>query len=466
MNDWAMRRKSIYLGVTFLLLGIVVFGFFWKFWYKSPVCNDGIKNGDETGVDCGGSCSLICKDYAFSPIIRWDPRIFEISPGVWSVLVYVENPNTNAEATYLPYTFTLYDSNNQIVATRTSATILPKRKTVGIFEGPINLPQDRRPRRAIFEIGGSVVWQKDILPNPELEIRHSPLTRIDSFPRIEAQVINRSIDDVKNLELVVSIFDGRDNAIAASRTFIDKIAKNESRDVFFTWPKPFNLGERACSKPSNVMLAIDRSGSMASLGSKPPEPLTSVKNAASYFVEQLKSSDRVGLVSFSSQASEVPDNLLSNDFESIKEEISSIDIAQDGTQYTNIYEALRSSWAELMSPRVVEPSSKVIVLLTDGRATFPKNPNGKTEEDDISYAEDLARKEAEQIKLSGIDIFTIGLGNNVSEEFLRAIATKKDNFFYAPTIEELKDIYSKISSDICKEVPARIEITYKVFGSQ
>ena len=24
---------------------------------SSPTCSDGIKNGDETGVDCGGSCS-------------------------------------------------------------------------------------------------------------------------------------------------------------------------------------------------------------------------------------------------------------------------------------------------------------------------------------------------------------------------------------------------------------------------
>lgn len=466
MNDWAMRRKSIYLGIIFAIVAIVLFSFFWKYWYRAPLCNDGIKNGDEVGVDCGGSCSLICKNYAIAPIIRWDPRIFEISPGAWSVLVYVENPNTDAEATYLPYTFTLYDSNNQIIATRTSATILPQRKTVGIFEGPINLPQNVRPRRAIFEIGSNVVWQKDSLAYPELEVKHSPLTRTDSAPRIEAQVTNRSIEEVRNIELVVSVFDGKDNAIAASRTFIDRIAKNESKDVFFTWPKPFDLGARACSKPSSVVLAIDRSGSMSSLGANPPEPLTSVKNAASFFVDQLKPSDRVGVVSFASEASASPDKALSNDFVAAKESILGINIGKEGTQYTNIYSALRNSWAELISTRGDEASSKVLVLLTDGRATYPKNPVGKTEEDDIFYAEELARKEASEIKSSGILIFAIGLGDDVSTEFLKNIATKEENFFYAPTTDDLKSIYSKISSDICKEVPARIEITYKVFGSE
>ena len=28
----------------------------------SATCLDGIRNGDETGIDCGGSCGIICRD--------------------------------------------------------------------------------------------------------------------------------------------------------------------------------------------------------------------------------------------------------------------------------------------------------------------------------------------------------------------------------------------------------------------
>ena len=28
----------------------------------SESCQDGVKNGDELGIDCGGSCPNVCKD--------------------------------------------------------------------------------------------------------------------------------------------------------------------------------------------------------------------------------------------------------------------------------------------------------------------------------------------------------------------------------------------------------------------
>ena len=45
------------------------------------------------------------------------------------------------------------------------------------------------------------------------------------------------------------------------------------------------------------MLLLDRSGSMASLGFNPPQPLSDAKEAAVSFIKQLGSSDRVGIIS-------------------------------------------------------------------------------------------------------------------------------------------------------------------------
>src|SRR3989344_5980909 len=179
MEDWASRRKNIYLGVMVIVLSAVSFTIFWKFWYTAPTCFDRFENGDETGVDCGGSCSLICSADAMKPIIRWDPRLFEVSPGLWSVLIYVENPNVNAMATYLPYTFTIYDENNSVFAVRNGATILPRNKTVGIFEGGITTAQEgAKPKRATFELGDKIIWEKTKSQDPNLTIAHSPLLRL------------------------------------------------------------------------------------------------------------------------------------------------------------------------------------------------------------------------------------------------------------------------------------------------
>lgn len=464
MSDWASRRKSIYLGVLVLILTSVSFLIFWNYWYEVPTCSDNFKNGDETGVDCGGSCALICRADAIKPVVRWDPRLFEVLPGTWSALVYVENLNTDAEASYAPYSFTIYGEGNQVLAERKGVTILPKNKTVGIFEGSINIPSEARPQRAIFELGNDIVWKKSEKDEVSLTIKNTPLLRLDNSPRVEASVKNEGSDDVTNIELVVSVFDGLDNAIAASRTFIAKLKKNEETNIFFTWPRPFDLGSRACENPSNVMLMIDRSGSMSSLGTKPPEPLTSAKNAANFFVEQLGDNDKVGVISFATEVRDPIDSFLTSDFGATQSAIQAIAIEEGSTQYTNIYAGLRGSWQELISSRAIDGASKVAVLLTDGKATYPRNPEGGTEADDIKYAEGVALKEASDAKKDGISIYTIGLGDGINESFLKNVASAGENYFYAPTPDKLQTIYKNISSRICKEVPARIEITYKIFG--
>jgi Mg-chelatase subunit ChlD len=465
MSDWASRRKAIYLGTIVLLLSAASFAVFWKFWYRAPTCFDNLKNGDETGVDCGGSCSFVCSTGVIKPIVRWDPRLFEVLPGLWSVLVYVENPNTNVDATYVPYSFTIYDGDNKVLVERKGATILPKNKTVGIFEGSINIDEKTKPKRAVFQLGDNIVWKKSEKSEEDIVITNSPLLKIDSEPRVEANIKNNGAEEIKNIELVAVIFDGSDNAIAASRTFVESLKKNEDADMFFTWPKPFELGSKVCEKSSDVVLLLDRSGSMSSLNTNPPQPLSTAKEAAISFIEQLNSRDKVGMVSFATQSNDPIDLNLTSDFGSAGQVVRSVGIEASSTQYTNIYEALHSAWQELVSARAQDQSSKIIILLTDGVANNPRDPEGKSEADDIKYAENMAVKESSNAKKDNLSIYTIGLGEKINESFLKTIASKEENYFFAPSALNLETIYKNISSKICKEVPARIEITYKIFGS-
>lgn len=462
MNEWASRRKSIYLGFVVIFFTLVAFLIFWKFWYSTPTCSDGVKNGDEIGVDCGGSCSLVCSREALPLVIRSDPRVFEVIQNVWSVIIYIENQNSNFDASYVPYTFYFYGDDNKLLYTREGITFIPKSKISGIFEGSINIESGEKIKRVTFELGKNISWQRNVAVSDELEITHSSLLREDSAPRVEARVKNNSIEDVEDVELIISIFDGADNTIAASRTFIENLRKNSSTDVFFTWPRPFDLGVKVCEKPSNIALLLDRSGSMSSLGTNPVEPLTSVKSAAASFVDELSSGDKVSVISFATESKNPIDIELTNIFSDVKNAINSIDIEKGGTQYTNIYDVLKSGFSELESSRATEGSSKVLILLTDGVANYPKNPEGKSESEDTKYAETLSISEATNIKQSGVEIYTIGLGKDINDTFLKQVASGDTKYFFSPTTKELSKIYKNISSSICKERPARIDIGYKI----
>ena len=122
---------------------------------------------------------------------------------------------------------------------------------------------------------------------------------------------------------------------------------------------------------------------MASLGFNPPQPLSDAKEAAVSFIKQLGSSDRVGIISFATESTEPMETTLTNDFSSAQKMAESVGIEASSTQYTNIYEPLHFAWQELVSARSGDKNSKIVILLTDGVANNPRDPQGKTEADDI-----------------------------------------------------------------------------------
>jgi Mg-chelatase subunit ChlD len=195
--------------------------------------------------------------------------------------------------------------------------------------------------------------------------------------------------------------------------------------------------------------------------SESAEPLQSVKNAASEFVGELRKGDSLGVVSFATDAS--IDSALQTDFSKAQSIIGNISIKKDGTQFTNIFSALLKS-AELFSQLGSTNSQKVLALLTDGVATKPSNPRGKTEAEDILYAEAEALKEADNLKTQGVTIYTIGLGKDIHADFLRKLASTPENFLEAPSTTTLSSVYQQVSSFICKELPSKIEIRYKILN--
>lgn len=461
-NSWAARRKATYLGSFVLILTAVSTLVFFKFWYKTPNCFDGLQNGDEGGIDCGGSCSLVCSSAALKPVSRSDPRLFQVSDNVYSVVAFVENHNIDSAVPHLPYRFQIYDDAGEMIYEREGVTALPKRETIAVFEGNIVL-NGQNPKRVFFELEPNLVWRKDVAEKPEIVVANSPLLRAESSPRIEASVNNKSLEDLKNIELVAVVYDSKDNPIAASRTLVNVLKKGEKANVFFTWPRPFDLGEIQCEKPSEVVLAIDRSGSMQSLGQKPPEPLTSVKKAATAFTGLLRSNDSAGLVTFATDAS--LDSYLMNDFSALSFFIGGISIKQNGTQYTNIADAIAKSFEALSSNASSSPDAqKIIVILTDGVATRPITSGLKTEAEEVAYAESAALATANLAKQNGAIIYSIGLGKDIHVEFLKQIASSPERFLEAPATSTLESVYHNISTSICKELPSRIEIKYKILN--
>jgi uncharacterized protein YegL len=98
---------------------------------------------------------------------------------------------------------------------------------------------------------------------------------------------------------------------------------------------------------------------------------------------------------------------------------------------TRIDRALDRAREELSSARHQSENVPVIVILTDGRQA--------------GAPESEALEAGDRARAAGITIFTVGIGADVSADFLRAIAGDPTRYYAASSPDALRDIYSRIA---------------------
>ncbi len=247
MNQWSRTRKRIILLIVFLAIVVLVGVPLYLLFYQKPTCSDGKLNGDEAGVDCGGSCQRLCSAESLPLILQGEPRVLLVGESAstsraYEVVAIVNNPNQNAEVYSGAYTIRIFDAASTTpVKIVNGSTFIPRGTTFAIFEGPFALPSAVVPSRATFEWKlDALSWRKNSAVLPEIEVAEVLLSKSTTTPRLDALVENLSLNPVSNLDLVALISDADGNLFAASKTFIDMLRPGEAAPIVFTWPRPFD----------------------------------------------------------------------------------------------------------------------------------------------------------------------------------------------------------------------------------
>jgi Mg-chelatase subunit ChlD len=445
-RPWAFWRRTQYVAIFSVFLLLLGSGAYFGFFYEPANCFDGRKNGEERGVDCGGKCARVCALDVRAPTVLWS-RAFRVTDGQYNAVAYIENTNQNVGSPEVRYTFELYDRDG-LITTKSGTTVLPPDSVYPIFEGRINTG-DRIPTQAQIVLEDPELWLPATAGREQFVVEGRELVNADSGPRLNAQITNTALTEAKNVEIVATIFDTRGNALTASRTIVPIFGSRTTENVVFTWPEPIAKTVRSCEVPTDVVLAIDLSGSMNDDGGNPPEPITSVLHAAEAFIDRLNPKDQAGIVTYASTAA-TPQSL-TNVRATVREVVGGLTISpQAETGSTNTGDALIAANTEINSARHNPDARKVVVLLTDGLATSGgQNP------------EKHARDAAAALKATNTELFTIGLGGNVHEAFLKEIASGEKYYFRAATAETVDQIYRSVTDAICEDGAAVIEIIPK-----
>jgi hypothetical protein len=234
---WGQQRQSyIVIGISLLVLIPVVIILAISL-YEKPTCFDGKKNAKENGIDCGGSCQLVCRNSTVSISTVWSRVIEENGVLVGSALL--ENKNTRAIAIDVPYTFSIFKGEIVLSSIEGIISIPPKKRIPLIIDGLEQGVQDvdyhsielGEPREWIYEQGEVSPF---LISKQILEDR-------DGYPRISAEVKNITFDEIiEDSYFIVFVYDKFDSVIGQATTYVKELKAQESKSIFFTWRNVFD----------------------------------------------------------------------------------------------------------------------------------------------------------------------------------------------------------------------------------
>ncbi|HBB54544.1 TPA: hypothetical protein DEQ22_02720 [Candidatus Nomurabacteria bacterium] len=236
---WSFKRQIIYILILALIFSFFGFLIIYPLFSKEPTCADNKRNGDETGVDCGGSCVKVCPAQASDVSVIW-ARAFKVIPGHYNAVAYLVNHNKNAAVQKVNYRFRFADAKNIYIGKREGSTFIPPGGNFAVFEPGIGIGYSV-PVYVTFEFTEAPEWWQ--VPQIKLDqlkilISNIQLSDESTFPRLSAAIRNTSLFTIPDMNVIVILYDSSGNAISTSRTYLTKLAPLQNADINFTWQEP------------------------------------------------------------------------------------------------------------------------------------------------------------------------------------------------------------------------------------
>ena len=239
--NWALKRQILYIAIIILFFGSFSFLIIYPQFNKPPTCTDGKQDGTETGVDCGGSCISACIREVVPISYIW-ARSFEVIPGRYNAVAYLENHNKTYAAEKVSYRFRFADVNNVYIGMREGTTFIPPDGDFAIFEPGIDVGNSI-PMITTFEFTSTPQWYQvspDKISQLKILVSNIQLSGGTTTPKLSATIKNNSLFTIPDLNVVSILYDKTGNAVSASNTYLNQLSPLGSANINFTWPEPFS----------------------------------------------------------------------------------------------------------------------------------------------------------------------------------------------------------------------------------
>jgi Mg-chelatase subunit ChlD len=296
------------------------------------------------------------------------------------------------------------------------------------------IPDSAQPRAV--EAGGRLEWRQPVVPGTGITMTYQVRPqRVGLLPTNRRAVAHYQDVDGSEREYVFPVPGIEVFAPTATPTETAEPSPTASTEPTRAAPPvflPLLLREQCAEveRRVDIALVLDTSSSMRVRTPTGRTKLEVASEGALELLRELKWSDgdQAAVVTFNSEAMLVQE--LTGDAAVIEAALARLETAEQ----TRIHRGIEVAYRELTGPRHHTKNLAVMVLLTDGRS----NP------DPVS----LAVEWSDTAKAAGIVMFTIGLGDDLDVEPLRAMASRPVYFYTITDPALLWSIFRQIAGTI------------------
>lgn len=242
MEDPRLIRRILVVSGFLVFFGLIGWLIYTTFLKSDPTCFDGKQNQNETGIDCGGSCTKQCVvKVEAKDLVTKETAFMPVGDGSYDVLAQVYNPNDVAGASSFTYTVSLRDASGQILSKQSGTSFILPQETKYLFE--FHLASASVPAQAVVEFSG-IVWEHfdGYAEKPRISVVHQSYARVTSgsgYGAATGLVINESPYDFRSLTVKVVLRDALGKPVAINMTAMQTMKSKEQRDFRLVWPTAF-----------------------------------------------------------------------------------------------------------------------------------------------------------------------------------------------------------------------------------
>jgi hypothetical protein len=221
--------KQLLYGLLYIAVFIgIPIGIYFALLKPAPTCWDGVQNGKEEGVDCGGNCPRACIPANLQPLQAFKGvKVMPLDAAHASVLVEVTNPNVDYAAPQFWYAIMFTDGTGATSTLSGSSYIYGGEVRDLVFPNLAFEGDAVKEAAAVFSVPQWVpasVWRR-----PALRIQHAATERKDGQLGVVGELVNDDSTGFPSVE-VVAVFRGRFGEVAGvSRTVLENVLPGEPR---------------------------------------------------------------------------------------------------------------------------------------------------------------------------------------------------------------------------------------------